>query len=247
MWKVMAADDEAYIREALQKLINWEKRDCVLSVVANNGQELIEQMGLEHPDIVITDIKMPVLDGLEVCKYIYETSPETQVILLTAYSDFEYAKRAIRYNACDYVLKISVLEELPMAVERAINKLERKYRELEGERSANGGQGALYAQMEKYIEQNYRKKISLDEMSEALHANRSYLSRLYKSKTGINLFDAIAYRKIDAAKEYLLNSDRKTYEISEALGFEDAGYFSRVFKKQTGVSPKEYRKRGENE
>ena len=102
--------------------------------------------------------------------------------------------------------------------------------------------GSLVRQVEAFIEQNYKKRISLDDIAASLHVNRSYLSRTYKSKTGVNLFDAILYRRIDAAKEYLLNTDMKTYEVSEAVGVEDAGYFSKMFKKIVGVSPKEYRK-----
>lgn len=241
MWKIMAADDEAYIREALQKLMDWEKMGCVLAAVANDGQELISRMQAERPDIIVIDIKMPVLDGLEVCKYVYETCPEIQVILLTAYSDFEYAKAAIKYSACEYVLKVSIMDELPKAVQKAIGNLEKYQQKIE--KTEKEVLGTLFCQMEQYIEQNYQSKISLDEIAEALHANRSYLSRLYKSKAGVNLFDAILYRRIEAAKEYLLCTDKKTYEISEAVGFEDAGYFSKMFRKTTGVSPKEYRKR----
>ena len=96
MWKVLAADDEAYIRDALKKLINWEKMDCVLIDVVDDGQELINKIEEEEPDIVITDIQMPEVNGMDVCKYLYETYPETQVIILTAYSDFSYAKTAIK-------------------------------------------------------------------------------------------------------------------------------------------------------
>ena len=199
----------------------------------------------ERPDIIIIDIKMPVMNGLEVCKYVYETCPEIQVILLTAYSDFEYAKTAIKYSACEYVLKVSIMEELPKAVKKAIGKLEKYQKTIE--KTEREDSGTLYYQIEQYIERNYQSKISLDEIAEALHANRSYLSRLYKNKTGVNLFDAILYRRIEAAKEYLLHTDMKTYEISEAVGFEDAGYFSKMFKRKTGVSPKEYRKKENHE
>ena len=217
MWKVVAADDEGYIREALQKLINWEKMDCSLESVVSDGQELLEKIRGEMPDIVITDIQMPGVDGLEVCKYVYETCPETQVIILTAYSDFEYAKRAIKYSVCEYVLKISIIDELPLAVEKAIGKLSRL------------------------------KKITLDDIADTLHVNRSYLSRYYKNKTGVNLFDEILMKRVEKAKEYLQNTEMKTYEISEAVGVEDAGYFSKMFKKITGVSPKEFRKREQHE
>ena len=87
MWKVAAADDEAYLRTALKKLMNWEKMGCELIRVVNNGKELLQCVEEEHPDIVITDIRMPEIDGLEVCRQLYEKYPETQTIILSAYTD----------------------------------------------------------------------------------------------------------------------------------------------------------------
>lgn len=251
MWKVMAADDEMYMQEALKKLISWEKMGCVLLAIASDGKELLERMEEEHPDIVITDIRMPLMDGLEVCKYISGKCPETQVIILSAYSDFEYARTALRYNACEYVLKVSVLEELPQAVEKAAERLRKYHQEIEEKRQdaeKKDEMDNLYGKMCKFIEQNYCKKITLDEMAEELHANKSYLSRLYKSECGRNLFDDILQKRIEKAKEYILHSEMKVYEVSQAVGFEDTGYFSKVFKKYTGISPKEYKheKKAEN-
>lgn len=242
MWNVIAADDEGYIREALKKLIDWQKMDCQLVAVLSDGQALAEQIQKEKPDIVITDIQMPGMNGLEVCRYINEVCPETQIILLTAYSDFQYAKEAIKYNVCAYVLKISIMDELPAAVEKAAAKRSLYRGKKQNDEMDAAATGSLVRQVEAFIEQNYKKRISLDDIAASLHVNRSYLSRTYKSKTGVNLFDAILYRRIDAAKEYLLNTDMKTYEVSEAVGVEDAGYFSKMFKKIVGVSPKEYRK-----
>ena len=258
MWKVMAADDEAYMREALEKLIHWEGMGCELRFVGSNGKELVEQMETEHPDIVITDVKMPLMDGLEVCRYVYETCPEAQVIILSAYSDFSYARTAIHYSVCEYVLKISVLEELPGAVEKAIRNLEKNRREFQKPEkealakdvmskdaaekdAAEKDTDSLYNQIVRFIEENYRSRITLDDMAEKLHANRSYLSRLYKTRRGVNMFDDILKMRIEKAKEYMESADWKIYEVSEAVGFDDTGYFSRVFKKYTGMSPKEYK------
>lgn len=241
MWRIIAADDEAYIREALQKLIDWEKMDCNLIKIASDGQELIEMLEEETPDIVITDIQMPGKDGIEVCQYIYEQHSHIPLILLTAHSEFQYARDAIRYNVCEYVLKMSVMEELPKAVEKAIHEVEK-----ENEKKIlmkKEEPETLFLKMEQYIEENYKTKISLDDIARALHASGSYLSRLYKRKTGKNLFDVILDKRIEAAKEYLAQTDMRTYEISEAVGIEDPGYFSKMFKKKTGVSPKEFRKR----
>ena len=143
------------------------------------------------------------------------------------------------------VLKISIMDELPEALEKATGKLTPTKKEIEKEEIAVSGQRTLLQQIDQYVEQNFKNKISLDEIADELHVNRSYLSRFYKNKTGINLFDTILNLRIEAAKEYLLNTDMKTYEISEAIGVDDAGYFQKMFKKITGVSPKEFREAGE--
>lgn len=242
MWKVYAADDEGYIQEALQKLIDWKKMDCSLERVVSDGQELIDLIKTSPADIVITDIQMPSIDGIAVCKYLYENHPRTQVIILTAYSDFEYAKKAIKYSVCDYVLKISIVDELPDAIEKAIANLSR----IESTQiSARGG--SLLEQVDDYIKKNYTRRFSLEEIADAMHVNASYLSRFYKNKTGNNLFDVICSYRIDIAKEYLEHTDMRAYEISEAIGFDDAGYFSKMFKKATGLSPKDYRRKKTDE
>lgn len=247
MWRVIAADDEAYIREALEKLINWEKMECELLAVVKDGQELLRSIDKLSPDIVITDIQMPVVSGLEVCCYLYETKPEIQAILLTAYSDFDYAKTAVKYSVCDYVLKLSIIEELPEAIKKAVGILVKLKRELEENVDAGGEQETLIERIDKYISENFRRKISLDDIADEFHVNRSYLSRFYKHKRGVNLFDHILQLRIDLAKNYLTHSDMRTYEIAEAVGIEDAGYFSKIFKRNTGLTPKEYRKQGDNE
>ena len=219
MWKVIAADDEGYIREALQKLINWGKMNCSLEKVVSDGQELLEEIGEEMPDIVITDIQMPGVDGLEVCKYIYETCPETQVIILTAYSDFEYAKRAIKYSVCEYVLKISIIDELPQAVEKAIGKLSRLKKELEIQEHTKAEEPeSLLDQIEQYLEENFRKKITLDDIADTLHVNRSYLSRYYKNKTGVNLFDEILMKRVEKAKEYISGALSAMLDLGKGSG-----------------------------
>ena len=71
MWKVMIADDENYMLEAMENLIDWKKMDCELVYKAKNGQLLLEQIKKNPPDIIITDIKMPLISGIEIAKYVY--------------------------------------------------------------------------------------------------------------------------------------------------------------------------------
>ncbi|BFT70674.1 response regulator [Paenibacillus sp. P36] len=119
MYKVMIVDDESVIRQGLQSFVDWKSLDCELAATASNGTEAKEYLQSIQIDIVITDIKMPGMDGIELAKYIYEYYPHTKVILLTAYADFAYAQSAIKYNVVDFLVKINPTEKIPEAVHKA--------------------------------------------------------------------------------------------------------------------------------
>lgn len=235
----MIADDEIYMLEAMEKLINWEKMDCQLIFKAKNGQELINQLNIEVPDIIITDIKMPLQSGIDVAKYVYDHMLPTKVIILSAYTDFEYAQEAISYDVCGYIVKTSAIEMLPQMIGKAIRKLSKPEDDVKDEEKCSED---IFGKLQKYIETNYTERLTLTQIAKDIHANGSYLSRLYKTKTGQNLFDAINKLKIEKAKE-LMTSGYKIYEAAQMVGFDDVSYFSRVFKKYEGCAPREYEKK----
>ena len=117
-YKVMLADDEPIMRKALQTLIDWSTIECEVVNVAENGWQVISYLEENDIDILITDIKMPGLDGIDIAKYIWEKKLPTKVILLTAYADFSYAQSAIKYNVVEYVTKTGNFEELLLAINR---------------------------------------------------------------------------------------------------------------------------------
>ena len=205
---------------------------------AKNGEELIKKIKEEVPDIVITDIKMPLVSGMEVAKYVYENQFSTKVIILTAYADFEYAKEAIEYDVCGYVVKTSAIEELPTILRKAITQLSSHNEPDEEEAFPED----IFGKLQKFIEDNYTEKLTLSVIAEEVHANGSYLSHLYKAKTGQNLIAAIYKMKLEKAKEYLAKGKRVS-DIASLVGFEDVSYFSRVFKKYENCSPREYEKK----
>ena len=126
MYRVMLADDEPIVRKALTTLTNWQELQCEVVYVAANGQELIDHLESEKPDIVVTDIRMPVKDGIEVAKYIMEKELPIKVIILTAYADFSYAQSAVKYNVVDYVTKTGAFDGLIAAVEKAKQALKER-------------------------------------------------------------------------------------------------------------------------
>lgn len=128
-YKVVVADDELIMRKAMQTLIDWEKLDCQLVYVASNGQEVMQELDIIMPDILILDIKMPGISGIDLAKYVWEHKLPCKVILLTAYADFSYAQSAIKYDVVDYVVKTGTFEEMVVAVEKAKESIEKTRQE----------------------------------------------------------------------------------------------------------------------
>ncbi len=408
-YKIMLADDEPIMRKALQSLIDWERIDCEIIYVAENGQEVLNALTECHPDILITDIKMPGADGIEISKYIWENKLPTKVILLTAYADFSYAQSAIRYNVVEYVTKTGAFDELLRAVERCkmllaekkiliseekearmeqffrgvydgniysdvsgryeqlslpqsrytvlffkflmdeaterfrrvrlydslknffhlafseqiihgmfykkdmygillqcgadtedariglketctkvmdmmdnfmelyvyvgISKIHHNIEELpdaydEAQAALNhswhekneklnfysddmknemapvvsfDSKQSLVKESLEYIDKHYQEQMSVSDISRALGTSTSYLSRIFKESTGETIIRTINNKRIERAKAYLAETDYKVYEVADILGFENVTYFSRFFKKHTGMSPKEYK------
>lgn len=118
MYKIMIADDETLICRGLETLIDWASLDCELVFSAENGQQVVDNLGRYQPDIIISDIKMPLLDGLGVAQYVYNHHFPAKVILLTAFADFSYAKQAIAYGVSDYVTKTGAMDSLIKAVQK---------------------------------------------------------------------------------------------------------------------------------
>lgn len=119
IFHLLIVDDEPTIRKGLSSFIKWDSLDCVVDTTASNGLEAMDIIRGNKPDIVITDIKMPQVDGIELSKFIHENYPEIKVILLTGYADFQYAQSAIRYNVCDFILKPTSRDKLTAAVKKA--------------------------------------------------------------------------------------------------------------------------------
>ena len=123
IFHLMIVDDETTIRKGLTQVVNWEAIDCIIQDTASDGLEAIEKLKENPVDIIITDIRMPESDGLDLAKYVMEHYPEIKVIILTGYADFEYAKTAIKYNVSDFLLKPISIEQVVASVQSAQKKI----------------------------------------------------------------------------------------------------------------------------
>lgn len=123
IFNLLIVDDEAPIRKGLSEYIKWEDYDCKVVATANNGEDAITKINENDINIVLTDVKMPLLDGIGLAKYIHENRPDIAVIILSGYSEFEYARSAIQYHVSQYLLKPASKDQVIAAVKEVCEKI----------------------------------------------------------------------------------------------------------------------------
>lgn len=238
--KVLIADDEAYMLDYMSRITDWQQYGFD-SVLTANGGSLARDLLEEHrPELLITDVKMPRVSGLDLARYVSEKGYATKIIIISGYSEFDYAQQAIRYGVKDYLVKPVLKEDFESMLSRVLDK---EFGMSMGKEKAEGGneQGDVIQQVKKYVEENCMQDLSLDVLSEAVHLHPAYLSRIFKEATGVNLSGYITDVKMQRAAELLENTDLKIYEVMEKVGYQKSQYFSKLFKEKYGRTPREYR------
>ena len=241
MYRLLIVDDEYAVTDGLYEFFteNTEFDFCAeKAYCGSEANELAEKMRI---DILISDISMPDINGMELYKKVQKIWPHCKAVFLTGYDNFGYIQQVLRQGAVDYIIKTEGDEVLLKAVVKAVRMLEGE--KIEPIYSENSGKDSnrVIAQINLFIEKNIFSDLSVANIAQALHYNPSYISRLYKQETGKNLADVICDIKIKRAKELLDNKDLKIYFIGQELGFESSSYFARFFKKHTDMLPQEYR------
>ena len=263
MYSLLIVDDETYILEGLKEVV--ENSGLALQRVrtAGSASEALRLFQEKPFDLILTDISMPGMNGLDMARETRSLWPYTEIIFLTGYKDFEYARTALRLGGFEYLLKPITDEELIACLQKAVNRLEERENGTEDqpdrralypggiERTLNedssGGEqhgersNALILLIRDYIDANPAADLSLGSLARRFHASPSYLSRSFHQTLGTALSSYITLVRIEEAKRLLSQTDEKVYEIARKTGFDTAGYFAKVFSKQVGMSPKEYR------
>ena len=262
MIRLLIADDEKLEREALAELVQRRFEREVVLEVAENGRKAADTAVLWGADLILMDIEMPGMSGLDAARAVLAQRPSCRVIFVTAYSLFQYAHEAVHLGACDYLLKPVDPDELEASVRRAMRQIEteRKLEELAAaqpqpeqteteeeaedapEESENSQTALVMAHVRRYLEDNYMFDLSLDSVGEILHISPAYLSAQFKKYQKMNFLDCLTELRINAAKELLADPFRSSAEVASMVGYEDASYFARAFKKRTGMTPPQYRR-----
>ena len=263
MYKVVIIDDEPVIVQGLTRSIKWEQYECEVAGTASGGQEGLELIESLNPDIVFSDIRMPHMDGLSMIAAAKSQHPNMEITILTGFQDFDYARAAIRLGVTRFLVKPSRMDELQEAVSTMVENLREKgiyahegVQEMKTEEPGENIQPDTISQEEpgdseassflvnnalKYMEEHYREKLRLQDVADQVYVSQWHLSKLLNRYKGQSFSDILNNIRIEKAKELLKDPSLRIGDIADMVGFLDMAHFSRVFKRQTGVSANEYR------
>lgn len=237
MVKIIIVEDEYRIRTGLSNLIEKVGVNCKVIAEAENGYEGLKLIQNLEPDIVITDISMPKFDGLQMIEKAKELGISCKFVILSGYANFEYAQKGIHLGVKEYLLKpvtiTNVRELLGKLVESETEVKEHR------EESVSGFSGVVSDMIGK-IETNYGKHLGLDYFVVKYRLTPEYISILFARETGVTFSNYLKRVRIEKAKELLMNTNIKIYEVACRVGYPDQKYFSKVFKEYTGVSAKQF-------
>lgn len=245
MLKVLVVEDEEMIRKGIVLAVDWAALDCVVVGEAANGEEALAAVERYAPSLIITDLKMPKMDGIEMLRQLRERGNHAYVIILTAYDSFSYAQSALRLGAVDFLLKPFHDGELEQAVQALRKRIELQ----EGEKGPTapilglkkGDKSKYVLQAMDYIGSHYSDpNITVGEIAQHLGLSEGHLSHTFKKETDYTLLNYLTRYRIHKAMELLRDCRLKVYEVAERVGYKDITYFSATFKKLVGMSPSEY-------
>lgn len=246
--KVLIVEDEEIIRKKLEILPSYEKLGMRVCSTAKNGLEGLKLIEEHEPQVVITDITMPLMDGLAMIKKSLDY--EYSAIIVSGYNDFDYAKQAIKFGVTDYLLKPIDIDELNQSLVTAKKLYEMKTSFLKNNRTFDilnidkdeNKKSKVAEQMISFIEENFDNKISVTDLEKKLHYSESMLNKKFKDYTSITFNDYLNRYRIKQSMSLLKESDYMVGDIAYMCGFSNQKYFSKVFKKIIGITPSQYQK-----
>lgn len=246
MLRMIIVDDEHAIRDALKIFLDWRSLGIEIIGDYKNGAEAYDAMLDDYPDIVLTDIKMPGLNGLELIERAHRAGMNTQFVILSGYAEFEFAKTAMKYGVRHYLLKPISEEQLHAVMTEVRDAALRSFATTGTPLQDMEPNGDIIKTIKTYVRQNLSdSSLSLKQISEStLFMNADYVSKLFAKKTGEKFSSYVIRKRLDVARALLTTGDYRINQIAEQAGFgNDVQYFCRIFKKATGMTPSEYAKK----
>lgn len=239
MYKALVVDDEPLMRDYLGNNLTQINEDWICEDTASDGIYAIQLLQNKKYDAVITDIKMPAMDGIELSKYIFNNLQDLPIIIVTGYNDFEYARAALKLNVIDYLLKPLRDEELSAALYAISLKDKDSINTPIKQKSES--KNTLVSQIQEYLQLHFREGLSLTILADIFNITPSYLSTIFHKEIGEPYSKYLLRMRMETAKALLSNPNSKVQDVAIDVGFSSSKHFGTVFKSYFGMSPGEYK------
>lgn len=242
MYSAVLIDDEPWVLARLRTVTVWEDHGFAIAGEYSDAEEAWAALRASPPDVVVADISMPKMTGLELISKAREEGLDCEFLIISGYDDFGYAKEAIAHGVFYYFLKPLSGEEFAAQLRRLRTHLDKKAALPGPEKSRLITDSSRLNSILEYIQSSYASPISLADISSKFFISQTYICDLFSKNLNSTFVQYLNDVRIARAEEVLRTSDRPVSNVAEDCGFSDYSYFSRVFKKKLGMSPKEYRK-----
>lgn len=241
-YRVIIAEDENRIAKNIARHIEEENSNFSVIGIYSNGEDAYNAVADELPEVVFTDISMPVMSGLELASKIHDSYSHIKCVILTGYADFDYVKEALHYNVEDYLLKPLNTEELNRVLKKLELSLSAITLNVKGNSSeANYSPEEIVTLVKEYVQKNYAKELDLNSIAEDMGFSSSYLTKVFNKVEQITPSKYIRNYRMGIAKQLLKDKDMTIAQVAECVGYNDPFHFSKSFKQTYGVSPTEIR------
>jgi Response regulator containing CheY-like receiver domain and AraC-type DNA-binding domain len=240
-YNVMLVEDEPLLLRSLERHVESIDLGFKVAAKAQNGQEALELLKKMEIHLVISDIIMPLMSGLDLLTQINRYYPNIAVVLLSGYADFNFAQHAIRESALDYILKPITREKIENILMKAKAELSQYYQLIEDESLSGQTAEQTMEYVRTYLRKHYNEQIDLSSIAFKLGVSSAYLTKLFNKYEKCSPIKYLTDLRLVEAKHLLYNTTLTIKEISERVGYQNQFYFSRVFRKIYKISPTEYR------
>ena len=247
MYRIILVDDEPWALAGLRKIINTHQKHFEVAAETTVSLEALELIRREKPDAVFTDIRMPGISGLELMQMIRAEDLNTEFVIISGFAEFSYAQKSLQLGAFDYRLKPLQLKDADMLLNKLYAHLEdkrlNKANPVKQNKIAPGEYiNPGFMKLLDYINGNFQKDLRLSSLAKEFNLNPTYCSELFKRITHKSYSEYLSELRVEQARHFLDNTNMGLEEIAYKTGFNDHYYFTKTFKKITGLPPSQYRK-----
>ncbi|MCI8615401.1 MAG: response regulator [Lachnospiraceae bacterium] len=248
MYCVFIVDNEHFAALYLKQLFHRPDLGFECTRTFTNAKDAALAILASPPDLIVSDIRMPRMNGLEFMKYLSERNVPSRIILVSAFSDFSYAQEALRGGALDYLNKPvskADVEKCILRIKEILDK-ERSYTPENsfpspGKKLSESENGDITMEMKRFLERHYAEPVRLKDLADYVHLNASYCSVLFQKSFGISFSKYLINMRMEKAQKLLQSKSLSVSQAGILVGYPDLSYFSKEFKKKYGITPTEYK------